>query len=291
MARFLRGDTDLLVCTTIIESGLDIANCNTILIDRADRFGLADLYQLRGRVGRYHHQAYAYLLLPPMGALPRNARERLTAIRRYTHLGAGFKLALRDLEIRGAGNILGTEQSGHIAAVGFELYCELLKEAVARLEQRPSPRRRPLAVDLDTLVSGHGDGAGRAAAAVPPDYVEAEAVRIDCYRRLHEMQAPEEVDAFAAELRDRFGELPATMHHLLLVTKIRIGAGAAAMNAVTVRDRTVLLETECGLVKDGRGRLPRLHADTAPAQLTELAALIGRCRVCGRTGRVEMRAG
>ena len=133
MVRFVRGEIDVLVCTTIIESGVDIPNVNTIIIDRADRFGLSELYQLRGRVGRHIRQAYAYLLLPPMGALPQNARERLAAIRRYTHLGAGFKLAMRDMEIRGAGNILGTEQSGHIAAVGFELYCQLLKDAVKGL--------------------------------------------------------------------------------------------------------------------------------------------------------------
>ena len=142
MARFIRGEIDVLLCTTIIESGVDIPNVNTIIIDRADRFGLSDLYQLRGRVGRYHRQAYAYLLLPPMGQLPANARQRLAAIRRYTHLGAGFKLAMRDLEIRGAGNILGVEQSGHIAAVGFELYCQLLKDAVDGLEK--SQHERPV---------------------------------------------------------------------------------------------------------------------------------------------------
>ena len=132
---------DVLVCTTIIESGLDIPNANTIIIDRADRFGLSDLYQLRGRVGRYKHQAYAYVLLPRHAALLADARKRISAIKQYSSLGSGFKIAMRDLEIRGAGNLLGSEQSGHITAVGFELYCQLLKQSVSQLKgEKVKPR-------------------------------------------------------------------------------------------------------------------------------------------------------
>ena len=134
MARFVAGKIDVLVCTTIIESGLDIPNANTIIIDRADRFGLADLYQLRGRVGRAEHKAYAYLMLPREMMTVGAARKRINAIKQYSSLGAGFRIAMRDLEIRGAGSILGTAQSGHIMAVGFDLYCQLLKQAVAQLK-------------------------------------------------------------------------------------------------------------------------------------------------------------
>src|SRR5438552_6757856 len=134
MTKFVNGDADVLLSTTIIESGLDIPNANTILIDRADRFGLSDLYQLRGRVGRYKHQAYAYLLIPRHASLVADVRKRLSAIKQYSTLGSGFKIAMRDLEIRGAGNLLGAEQSGHITAVGFELYCQLLKQSVASLK-------------------------------------------------------------------------------------------------------------------------------------------------------------
>ena len=147
MTKFVNGEADVLLSTTIIESGLDIPNANTIIIDRADRFGLSDLYQLRGRVGRYKHQAYAYLLLPRHARLLTDVRKRISAIRQYSTLGSGFKIAMRDLEIRGAGNLLGAEQSGHITAVGFELYCQLLKQSVGVVERRKgetarrSPRR------------------------------------------------------------------------------------------------------------------------------------------------------
>src|SRR4029450_1161156 len=134
MHQFVSGRADVLISTTIIESGLDIPNANTIIIDRADRFGLSDLYQLRGRVGRYKHQAYAYLLLPRHGNLVADVRKRISAIKQYSTLGSGFKMAMRAAEIRGAGNLLGSEQSGHIVAVGFDLYCQLLKQSVATLK-------------------------------------------------------------------------------------------------------------------------------------------------------------
>jgi transcription-repair coupling factor (superfamily II helicase) len=151
MTRFVNGQADVLLSTTIIESGLDIPNANTIIIDRADRFGLSDLYQLRGRVGRYKHQAYAYLLLPRHAGLLADVRKRLSAIKQYSSLGSGFKIAMRDLEIRGAGNLLGAEQSGHITAVGFELYCQLLKQSVASIKGEKVKPRIDVQVRLDFL--------------------------------------------------------------------------------------------------------------------------------------------
>ena len=157
MTKFVNGEADVLLSTTIIESGLDIPNANTIIIDRADRFGLSDLYQLRGRVGRYKHQAYAYLLLPRHGGLLTDVRKRLSAIKQYSTLGSGFKIAMRDLEIRGAGNLLGAEQSGHITAVGFELYCQLLKQSVAVLKGEKVKPRVEVQVRLDFLALSPGE--------------------------------------------------------------------------------------------------------------------------------------
>ncbi|MBT3374936.1 MAG: transcription-repair coupling factor [Lentisphaerae bacterium] len=270
MGRFTGGEIDVLVCTTIIESGLDIPNANTIIIDRADRFGLADLYQLRGRVGRYHRQAYAYLLLPPMGSLPQNVRDRLSAIRRYTHLGAGFKLALRDLEIRGAGNILGTEQSGHIAAVGFDLYCKLLREAVARLERRPLSQHAAVHVSLDRVTMGLGSRRGSDMAALPPEYVGAESVRLGCYRRITEMSKLEEVDEFEQELADRFGPPPKEVSALLEISRIRVLAAQLDVHSVVVHEQCLVLETRRGLVKGRDRKLPRLQTERGHAQIREV---------------------
>src|SRR5437899_10678666 len=157
MTEFVNGDADVLLSTTIIESGLDIPNANTIIIDHADRFGLSDLYQLRGRVGRYKHQAYAYLLLPRHARLLTDVRKRISAIKQYSSLGSGFKIAMRDLEIRGAGNLLGSEQSGHITAVGFELYCQLLKQSVAGLKGEKTKPRIEVQLRLDFLGLGPGE--------------------------------------------------------------------------------------------------------------------------------------
>jgi transcription-repair coupling factor (superfamily II helicase) len=153
MTKFVNGEADVLLSTTIIESGIDIPNANTIIIDRADRFGLSDLYQLRGRVGRYKHQAYAYLLLPRHAGLLTDARKRITAIKQYSSLGSGFKIAMRDLEIRGAGNILGAQQSGHITAVGFDLYCQLLKQSVSAFKGEKIKPRVEVQTRLDFIAA------------------------------------------------------------------------------------------------------------------------------------------
>ena len=169
MTKFVNGEADVLLSTTIIESGLDIPNANTIIIDRADRFGLSDLYQLRGRVGRYKHQAYAYLLLPRHASLLADVRKRISAIRQYSTLGSGFKIAMRDLEIRGAGNLLGSEQSGHITAVGFELYCQLLKQSVSSLKGEKVKPRVAVSVKLDFLEANSGAGVSPASSPATQD--------------------------------------------------------------------------------------------------------------------------
>ena len=196
MLRFVRGETDILLSTTIVESGLDIPNANTMFIDDADRYGLADLHQLRGRVGRYKHRAYCYLLVDENRHLSPEAARRLRAIEEFSQMGAGFALAMRDLELRGAGNILGTQQSGHIATVGYEMYCALLERAVRQLKKLP-PRE---SVDVNIDLPGE--------AYLPRGYVPDMRAKIDLYRRLARLTTEAAVDDFASELADRFGPLP-----------------------------------------------------------------------------------
>jgi transcription-repair coupling factor (superfamily II helicase) len=276
MLSFIDGQEDVLLCTTIIESGVDIPNTNTIIIERADMFGLAELYQLRGRVGRYHRQAYAYLLIPRQGILLDNARKRLAAIRKYTQLGAGFKLALRDLEIRGAGNILGAEQSGHIAAIGFDLYCQLLREAVSRLKQQPLTARPTAPLDLDFVVFGQSHDAARVSACIPHEYLREETLRVGLYRRLSEAGTLAALDDLAAEIADRFGAPPPEVQALLQVMRVRVLAHQAGVHAVTVRDGKVMLESAAGYLKDHQRLMPRLTAKTPPDRLAELVAIIAR---------------
>ena len=226
MLAFARGDHDVLVCTTIIESGLDIPNANTIVIDRADALGLAQLYQLRGRVGRSSRRAYAYLLYRRRGQLSDVARKRLQAIFNASELGAGFQIALSDLEIRGAGNILGAEQHGHLAAVGFDLYTRLLAEAVeerrAVLEQRTPVKPRAQTV-VDLPVDAH----------LPDDYVAEEPMKLELYRRLGRAATPAEVETIHQELVDRFGPPPPPVERLLEVARVRIAAEVAGIASLT----------------------------------------------------------
>ncbi|HXG10468.1 MAG TPA: transcription-repair coupling factor [Gemmataceae bacterium] len=210
MLRFVQRQSDILVATTIIESGLDIPNANTIFINEADNYGLADLHQLRGRVGRYKHRAYAYLLLDPSRTVSPTAARRLKAIEEFTELGAGFKIALRDLEIRGAGNILGPQQSGHIAAVGYEMYCQLLENAVRQLKNQPL--RTPLDVTLDLPWP----------AFLSRDYVPGQRLRIEVYRRLARIRRLERLEDFRQELRDRFGLWPEPVEWLLRLAELRL---------------------------------------------------------------------
>ncbi len=229
MLAFLRRKFDILLATTIIESGLDIPNVNTIFIDEADKYGLADLHQLRGRVGRYKHRAYAYLLLESERAATPNAVKRLKAIEEFTELGAGFKIALRDLEIRGAGNILGAEQSGHIESVGYELYCSLLEAAVRSLTRQPDKGAYDCSIEL----------AWRA--YLPKDYVPGHRVKVELYRRLGRVRALDLLADFRRELADRFGPLPGPTENLLTEAELRILAEHWGIARLHVEDEYVVL--------------------------------------------------
>lgn len=298
MTDFVAGKYHVLVSTTIIESGLDIPNSNTIIIEGADRFGLSQLYQLRGRVGRFKHQAYAYLLLHRHTHLLEVARQRLTAMRQHNQLGAGFRIAMRDLELRGAGNLLGAEQSGHIVGVGFELYCQLLRQSVARLRGDKAAAAIRANVKLDFVFVGEGtaedasrrrpqDGftalkdaelAGgeieRIQARIPPDYIAETRLRIDFYRKLALADSPARLKEIEAELRDRFGKYGDAVRALLLVTEIRIRA--EQKNIVSVETESNRLKC---LRNSGRRddwvqvgtRFPRL---TAPKPLLRLREII-----------------
>lgn len=270
MHRFVRGDYDVLLCTTIIESGVDIPNVNTILIDRADRFGMADLYQLRGRVGRSKNQAYAYLLLPRHGALFNTARRRISAIKRHTSLGAGFKLALRDLEIRGAGNVLGAAQSGHIAAVGFDLYCQLLNRTVARLKGEAERPIIETQVHLDFLDLTPDPEREADAAVIPRAYVEDESQRIGLYRKAAGISFEREVDALAEEFRDRFGPLPAPVRRLLAISRLRLVAAGLGLKSVATDGDRLLLGKGRDEFLMVNGKHIRLHQHGADERLAEI---------------------
>ncbi len=229
MLDFVAGRVDVLVCTTIIESGLDIPNANTIFIHQADQYGLADLHQLRGRVGRHTHRAYCYLLLAEGRTVTPTAAKRLKAIEEFNELGSGFKIAMRDLEIRGAGNLLGTQQSGHISAVGYELYCQLLENAVRQL--RNEPIREHFHVGVDLPIS----------AFFPSSYVPAGRTKMDAYRKLSAIRSLEMLDEFEAELRDRFGPIPDDARRLLDIRRLQLNAQAWQIDRVFLEDGYAVL--------------------------------------------------
>src|SRR3954453_7356759 len=226
MMRFLRGDADVLVATSIIESGIDIPQANTLIVERADVFGLAQLYQIRGRVGRSRERAYSYLQYPSAAALTEEATKCLSALSDYTELGAGFKIAMRDLEIRGAGNLLGDEQSGHVAALGFELYMSMLDEAGrAREGEGFASEDEPEPVRLDVNVDAY----------VPADYIAYEQAKIDVHRRVAGAREVAELQTLREELEDRFGPLPEPLENLLTLQQARIKLGEAGARAVSFR--------------------------------------------------------
>ena len=276
MRRFAAGEFEVLVCTTIIESGLDIPRANTIIIDRADRFGIADLYQLRGRVGRSRHKAYAYLLLPAHGQVDSDARKRIGAVRTHSGLTVGFQLALRDLEIRGAGNLLGTAQSGHITAIGFGLYCQLLKRTVAQLKGEAAPPVVDVELKIDFLTLSPSASGPERAAVIPYAYLEDERLRIGIYRKMAEASRAEDVRALRDELRDRFGPSPAPVERLLRLAELRICCARQGITRVEARDGKAIFMKGRQPVMQGT-RFPRLHAgdcNGALEQLIELAATV-----------------
>jgi len=228
MLRFVLGEIDVLVCTTIIESGLDIPNANTIIINDADRFGLAELHQLRGRVGRYKHKAHAYMLLPATRSITPIAARRLKAIEEYSHLGAGFRIALRDLEIRGAGNILGVAQSGHIQTVGYQMYCELLAEAVRRLKNEPIESIPTAVVDLGF------------ATYIPKNYIPVSQHRMDAYRKIAVARGDEDLEQVRGELADVYGPVPEEVGLLLELAELRIKASRRGIKSIVTSGRDLV---------------------------------------------------
>ena len=286
MRAFIRGEYDLLLCTTIIGSGVDIPSVNTLLVDRADRFGMADLYQIRGRVGRSGKQAYAYLLLPRHGGLYGAARERIAALRRHSALGAGYKLALRDLELRGAGSVLGAAQSGHIASVGFELYCQLIARSVARLKGEPERPIIEVEARLDFLTASPEAAEAARAAVIPRDYVEEENQRIAVYRRIAECAWEREVDALAAELRDRFGPIPKELSRLLEVTKLKILAAGLGVRRIETEGNILYLKRAGDRYVMVNGRHLRLHRHGTDERLEEIGRKL-RALARGRGAEAE----
>src|SRR5581483_6096896 len=263
MTKFVNGEADVLLSTTIIESGLDIPNANTIIIDRADRFGLSELYQLRGRVGRYKHQAYAYLLLPRHARLLTDVRKRISAMKQYASLGSGFKIAMRDLEIRGAGNLLGAEQSGHITAVGFELYCQLLKQSVSSLKGEKIKPRVEVEVKLDFLDEKN----------LPESYVTEPHHRIEIYRKLAQATDKAALENLQKELRDRFGPIPPPVELLLQIGELKILASDKSVTAIEVAEDKLKLTRHGDFITLG-GKFPRLTKKEPKALLKEIKRLL-----------------
>ncbi len=262
MLSFLRGDADVLVCTSIIESGIDIPQANTLIVERADIFGLSQLYQIRGRVGRSRERAYAYLLYPSAAALTPEAANRLSALSDYTELGAGFKVAMRDLELRGAGNLLGDEQSGHVAALGFELYMQMLDEAVAASEADGAAAEEDWEpVRLDVNVDAY----------VPSDYIPYEQAKVDVHRRIAASREVADLAILRDELEDRFGELPVPMANLIDLQQARIKLGQAGAQTVTIRgDRLSITPIELDSVRAKRFRaeIPEGLYESGKSQLS-----------------------
>ena len=291
MSAFVAGEYDVLVCTTIIETGLDIPNCNTLIIEGADRFGLAQLYQLRGRVGRFNRQAYAYLFLHRHAALVGTAHRRLSAIRQYNQLGAGFRIAMRDLELRGAGNILGAAQSGHVANVGFDLYCQLLRRSVSKLRGDRGAGVDRCEVNLDFIDhtqaalgveqthSSDGDGP-LLTATLPSDWIPETRLRIEAFRKVALATDAAEVAELRANLTDRYGRLPPEAAAFLQLAEIRCLGEAKGITSIST-DGTTL---RCLQISPGRpaepilvgNRFPRLTVKDPLRKLTEIRGFLSR---------------
>ncbi|MDP9349715.1 MAG: transcription-repair coupling factor, partial [Gemmatimonadota bacterium] len=234
MTCFLSGEADVLVATAIIESGLDVPKANTLIVDRADHFGLSQLYQIRGRVGRSHHRAYCYLVIPD--EIPEDAEKRLRVLEHYTELGSGYRIALKDLELRGAGNILGSEQSGFVHAVGFDTYMRLLEETVRQLKGNGPVSRQATDVSVDGV------------ALIPDEYVPDEAQKLNLYRRLARAEAPGDVEALRREMRDRYGPLPPEAVALLATASLRLLGTLLGIERLLVRSWDARLNFRQGVV-------------------------------------------
>jgi transcription-repair coupling factor (superfamily II helicase) len=248
MVDFWEKNYDVLVCTTIVESGLDVPNANTLIIDRADTYGLSQLHQLRGRVGRGRERAYAYFLYQPEQPLTETAHERLATLAQHTEVGAGMYVAMKDLEIRGAGNILGAEQSGHVAGVGFDLYVRMVGEAVRELKDGGAAAAEAVETKVELPVDAH----------LPHEYVPGERLRLDAYRRIAAITSDDEIGAVHEELKDRFGPLPVPVLNLLEVARFRAKARRAGLTDVTLQGNFVKF-TPVRLPDSRQVRLQRLY--------------------------------
>jgi len=254
MTRFLEGRIDVLVCTTIIESGVDIPSVNTLFVNNANHFGLADLHQLRGRVGRYCHQAYAYFLVPPKRPVTPVAQKRLQALMEYAELGAGFRLAMRDPELRGAGNVLGVQQSGHIHQIGFDLYCRLLERSVAEFNVETMEESEPVELDLGTR------------GFIPGDYIISDSQRIDMYRRLNAARDLAALHNIREYIIDRYGAPPEPVERCLADQKIRCDATAVGICFVGRLDNALVVGFARSRAKDGVNRLRLLGRKVPPLE-------------------------
>jgi transcription-repair coupling factor (superfamily II helicase) len=274
MMDYLRGGADVLVCTSIIESGIDIPQANTLIVERADTFGLAQLYQIRGRVGRSRERAYAYLLYDSAAALTPEAAQRLSALSDYTELGAGFQIAMRDLEIRGAGNLLGDEQFGHVAALGFELYMQMLDEAVraaGRDGEGADGELLPEPVRLDVNVDAY----------VPADYVPYEQAKIEVHRRVAAAVEVADVEQLREDLADRFGPVPEPLENLLALQRARIKFGQAGARTVSFHgDRlaVVPIELDSKRARRLRQEIPEALYESGRSQVSMRVPRDGRQR-------------
>jgi len=256
MVGFWEKEYDVLVCTTIVESGIDIPNANTLIVERADLLGLAQLHQIRGRVGRGRERAYAYFLYPPDKPLTEQAHERLATIAQHTELGAGMYVAMKDLEIRGAGNLLGGEQSGHIEGVGFDLYVRMVGEAVQAFKgERPEEEAE---VKIDLPVDAH----------LPHDYIGVERLRLEMYRKLAEARDEARLAEVVAEMTDRYGEPPAQVANLVAVARFRMLARAYGLTDVSMQGRHVRF-SPLSLPDSKQLRLKRYHPDAVYKAATD----------------------
>jgi transcription-repair coupling factor (superfamily II helicase) len=279
---FWHNEFDVLVCTTIVENGLDISNANTLIVERSDTLGLSQLHQLRGRVGRGRERGYAYFLFPPEHPLTETAHDRLATIAQHSELGAGAAVAMKDLEIRGAGNILGAEQSGHIAGVGFDLYIRLVGEAVAAFRQQAGAgageeEEALTDVRVDLPVDAH----------VPHDYVTGERLRLEVYRKIAEAADEAALTAIVEELQDRYGELPAPVHNLLAVARFRQTCRTLGVAEVTVAGNGIRLGP-LDLPDSAQLRLKRLHPKAAYKPAARVV-LVPKPVEGGRIGGAELR--
>ena len=277
MHQFVEGKADVLLATTIIESGIDIPNANTILIDRADRFGLADLYQLRGRVGRAGRRAYALLLLPSDLIAGGDARKRLSAIKQYTELGSGFKIAMRDLEIRGAGSLLGTKQSGHITAVGFELYCQLLQQSVEQLQDKSTTKRADTQVRIDFIAYSESIWTGeksKVPAFFPRSYGLDPEMRVAAYRQLASARTEKEIKGIEKDWRDRFGRFPEPVTNLIETNRLRVVGSSKGVQVVEINKDRLMLQRNGEYILPPGGKFPRLSSRWTKDKLPEAVRLL-----------------